>query len=68
MGNVNNDPNDRKNYRIAPTLSYKLTRDLSLDGRYVFRRVERDDAGNNASSNAGFVALRYDWPRISISR
>ena len=68
VGDVINDPNDRKNYRISPSLSYKLTRDLSLDGRYVYRRVERDESGDNATSNAGFVALRYDWPRISISR
>ena len=66
-GGNNDTANDRDNYRIAPTLSYKLTRDLSIDGRYVFRHVERD-TGGNASSNAGFVALRYDWPRISVSR
>lgn len=60
--------NDRKNYRLSPTVSYRLTRDLSLDGRYIFRRVEQDQSGQNATSNAGLIGLSYNWPRISVSR
>lgn len=67
VGDVNTT-NDRNNYRVSPNASYRLTRDLSLTAQYIFRRVERDETDENATSNAGLVGLTYQWPRISVSR
>ncbi len=59
---------NRDVYQIVPGLSYALTEDcrLNFDYRYTWRRLQRDPSA--AESNAAYVTLTYNWPRISISR
>lgn len=60
---------DLDRYRIAPSLTWKLDRDLSLRAGYAYTHVKRDVAvDDTADSNMAFVSLGYSWPRLSMSR
>lgn len=60
---------DVDRYRIAPSLTWKLDRDLSLRAGYAYTHVKRDVAvDDTADSNMAFVSLGYSWPRMSMSR
>lgn len=60
---------DRTRYRVAPSLAWKLDRDLILNTGYVYTHLDRSsiDSGS-ADSNAAFISLGYTWPRTAVSR
>lgn len=60
---------DQDRYRIAPSLTWMLDRDLSLRAGYAYTHVKRDVAiDDTADSNMAYVSLGYSWPRLSMSR
>lgn len=60
---------DRDRYRVAPSLTWNLDRDLRLSAGYAYTRLSRGSTGNDAvDSNAAFVSLGYTWPRMAVSR
>lgn len=60
---------DNDRYRIAPTLTWRLDEELSLNTGYTYTRIQREAlTGEAADSNAIFVSLGYVWPRMSVSR
>lgn len=60
---------DQDRYRIAPSLTWMLDRDLSLRAGYAYTHVKRDIAiDDTADSNMAYVSLGYSWPRMSMSR
>lgn len=60
---------DQDRYRIAPSLTWMLDRDLSLRAGYAYTHVKRDVAiDDTADSNMAYVSLGYSWPRMSMSR
>jgi long-subunit fatty acid transport protein len=56
-------------YRIAPSLSWQLDRDLVLGAGYTYTSIDRGTATDaEADSNVAFVSLGYTWPRMAVSR
>ena len=61
---------DNERYRIAPSLTWRLDEDLTLNAGYTYRRVDRGalQQASSADSNLVFVSLAYAWPRMAMSR
>lgn len=60
---------DRDRYRVAPSLSWRLDEDLTLNAGYSYTRLSRGSTGTDSvDSNAAFLSLGYTWPRMAISR
>ena len=59
---------DRLYYSIEPRLSRELTRKWSVEGSYRYDYQKYDDASASAENNAIFLAVRYAWPIIRVSR
>lgn len=60
---------DRDRYRVAPSLTWNLDRDLRLSAGYAYTRLSRGSTGSDAvDSNAAYVSLGYTWPRMAVSR
>ena len=59
---------DADRYRLSPSLSWRLDRDLLLSAGYVYTRVKRDATTGDVDSNALYVSLSYSWPRMAVSR
>lgn len=60
---------DRTRYRLAPSLTWRLDRDLALKAGYTYTHIKRDIARNDtADSNMAYVSLDYTWPRRAMSR
>lgn len=59
---------DATRYRLAPSLSWRLDRDLALRAGYIYTHIERDTTNRDADSHAVFVSLDYSWPRMAVSR
>ena len=67
LGQLSSTAN-RTYYSLEPGLRWSLTRRWSLDGSYRYRRQKYDNSSKSAASNAVFIAVSYDWPRIAASR
>lgn len=59
---------DADRYRLSPSLSWRLDRDLVLKTGYYYTRVKRDVTNRDANSHAVYVSLGYSWPRMAVSR
>lgn len=60
---------DQDRYRLAPSLTWRLDRDLSLRAGYAYTHVKRDVAiDDTADSNMAYISLGYSWPRLAVSR
>lgn len=59
---------DAKRYRLSPSLSWRLDRDLVLKSGYHYTRIKRDVTDRDADSHAVYVSLGYSWPRMAVSR
>lgn len=59
---------DRRYYSIEPRLRRLLTRKWSVDGFYRYRYQKYDNAAASAQGNAVFLAVRYAWPVVRVSR
>jgi hypothetical protein len=54
-------------YTALAGLNYRFYREWFLDGGYRHTMVDFK-TGPRVSANAVFVSVRYEWPRISVSR
>lgn len=60
---------DSGRYRVAPSLTWHLDRDMTLNTGYSFTRIDRSGSNSNdTDSNTVFASIGYMWPRISASR
>lgn len=60
--------NDETTYsEISPHLRWKLDRNLALVFNYKYRNYERSES-SDATSNAIFMTIDYDWDGIRFSR
>lgn len=59
---------DRKIYQVAPALRWQWTPELNLETSYTYTHLKLLSPANVATSNAAYLTLTYQWPKISISR
>lgn len=59
---------DAERYRLAPSLNWRPTRDLTLVAGYSYTRIQREIASSDADGNAVYMSLGYRWPRMAVSR
>lgn len=62
------DSLNREYYQIEPRFVWALKKFWSLSGSYRYRRQTFDDTSDDATQNAAYLTLTYDWPRIAASR
>ena len=68
IGNIITSSNSRY-YTVGPRLSWRMSEWWSLDTGYTHSRHEYDNASTAAATaNSAFVLVRYDWPKLAISR
>ena len=59
---------DRNYYQIEPRFNWRLREFWTLSGSYRYRKQTSDATNDDAIQNAAYLTLRYDWPRIAVSR
>ena len=60
---------DSRYYTVGPRLSWRMSEWWSLDTGYTHARQEYDNAGiTAATANSAYVLVRYDWPKLAVSR
>jgi hypothetical protein len=59
---------DRNYYEIEPRFNWRLREFWTLSGSYRYRKQTFDATNDDAVQNAAYLTLRYDWPRIAVSR
>jgi len=59
---------DRRLYQIAPSLRWQWAPEWNLDMSYRYTHLQRVSETTAATSNAAYLTLTYQWPKISISR
>ncbi len=59
---------DRNYYQIQPTFTWAFKQFWSLSGSYRYRKQTFSGSGGDATQNAAYLTLTYDWPRIAVSR
>lgn len=60
---------DTDRYRVEPSLTWLLDRDLTLKTAYTYNRVKREiENDTKVDGNAVYVSLGYSWPRMATSR
>jgi hypothetical protein len=59
---------DRNYYQIEPRFNWRLKQFWTLSGSYRYREQTFDATNDDAVQNAAYLTLRYNWPRIAISR
>ena len=68
LGNVISR-SDSRYYTVGPRLSWRMSEWWSLDTGYTHARQEYDNAGSTAATaNSAYVLVRYDWPKLAVSR
>lgn len=55
-------------YTIEPKLNWRFTEWWTLDGGYRYARYEPESAASAITSNAVYLNLAYNWPKMAISR
>jgi hypothetical protein len=55
-------------YQIASNLSWQWTPEWNIDASYRYTHVRRVSEANPVASNAVYLALRYQWQKMAISR
>ena len=59
---------NRNYYQVSPQFTWKFQQFWSLTGSYRYRKQTYDNTGDDATQNAAYLTLTYQWPRIAISR
>ena len=60
---------DSRYYTVGPRLSWRMSEWWSLDTGYTHSRQEYDNASTAAATaNSAYVLVRYDWPKLAVSR
>ena len=68
IGNIITSSNSRY-YTVGPRLSWRMSEWWSLDTGYTHSRQEYDNASAAAATaNSAYVLVRYDWPKLAVSR
>ncbi len=60
--------NEREYLRFSPSIKWQFERNLGLSMSYNYRQQKRSDPATDATSNAVFVTLLYDWDGLRASR
>ncbi len=62
--------NERKNFSVQPSLSWRIDPDWSVSTSYRYRYQKRPIGGETetANSNLYMISLNYRWQGLSISR
>ena len=53
---------------LSATLTYKITESFNVDTGIRRSEVEYGSSSAKATQNAIYAALRYDWPKLAVSR
>ena len=68
LGNVITS-SDSRYYTVGSRLSWQMSEWWSLNTGYTHSRQEYDNAGTAAATaNSAYVLVRYDWPKLAVSR
>jgi len=59
---------NRNYYQVTPQFAWKFQQFWSLTGSYRYRKQTFDNTSDDATQNAAYLTLTYQWPRIAISR
>jgi hypothetical protein len=59
---------DYRLHQAASSLSWQWTPELKIDASYRYTHVRRVSEANPVASNAVYLALSYQWQKMSISR
>lgn len=62
-----NNSQDRRLYRIQPSWGYKLTKNWNLIVRYTYLKQHMLERNADSESNAIYVTLSMNWPRLVSS-
>ncbi|HDY86342.1 hypothetical protein LCGC14_1175100 [marine sediment metagenome] len=60
--------NERKYLNFSPSIKWQFERNLGLSLGYNYRQQKRSNPSTDATSNAVFVTLLYDWDGLRASR
>lgn len=55
-------------FTIAPSLSWQLSEWWNLDAGVQYARQKYDSSATSVSSNLIYGSIRYNWPKMSVSR
>lgn len=55
-------------YTVEPRLNWRFTEWWTLDAGYRYARYEPDNVANAVTSNAVYLNLAYNWPKMAVSR
>jgi len=67
IGNAVTSANSRY-YELALNLNWRMSEQWVLDSGYRYARVEYQASSLVPVSNMVYASVRYDWPKISVSR
>jgi len=59
---------NREYYTLEPKFNWIFKQFWSISGSYRYRKQTFDDTSDDATQNAAYLTLTYDWPRIAVSR
>ena len=65
--NARNDLN-RNYYQVEPKFNWDFRQFWRISGSYRYRKQTFDNTGDDATQNAAYLTLTYQWPRIAVSR
>jgi len=65
--NARNNLN-RDYYQIEPRFNWDFEQFWRISGSYRYRKQTYDNTSDDATQNAAYLTLIYQWPRIAISR
>ncbi|WP_009205892.1 porin family protein [Sulfuricella denitrificans] len=55
-------------YTFDPRLNWRFTEWWTLDAGYRYQRYESEAVANTTTSNAVYLNLAYNWPKMAVSR
>ena len=59
--------NDRTRYRVEPSIYYKLNRDWALSFKYSYINQTITDTDEDSTSNAVYINLSLNWPKLATT-
>ena len=59
--------NDRTRYRVEPSIYYKLNRDWALSFKYSYINQNITDTDEDSTSNAVYINLSLNWPKLATT-
>ena len=59
--------NDRKRYRVEPSIRYRLSENWSLDFLYRYIEQNKTNSDEDSVSNAVFINLYLSWPKLATT-